>query len=316
MTGVIRIGTRGERARDGPDDADRRTARQAAKAEIELVPVTTDGDTLPRLARHARRHRRVRRRAARGAARGEVRRRRALAQGPADRRVRGPRASARCRSGRTPATRSAPATASRSRRCPRAPASAPARPAASRSCCAARPDLDVVDIRGNVDTRLGTGRPSGELDAVVLAAAGLGRLGRLDAVTELLDARRLADRARPGRARHRGAARARRPRARARARGRRPRHDPLPPCSPSGSCSPASRPAARPRSERRPSSTTNCCSSPRACTVADGDEAPDQCARRDPRQPLGRRSGGCGPRCRRSRRRGTPRQRRRRSCTS
>ena len=44
----------------------------------------------------------------------------------------------------------------------------------------------MVPIRGNVDTRLGkvTG---GELDAVVLARAGLARLDRLDAVTELLD---------------------------------------------------------------------------------------------------------------------------------
>ncbi|WP_268921085.1 hydroxymethylbilane synthase [Marisediminicola senii] len=48
---------------------------------------------------------------------------------------------------------------------------------------ARRPDLEVVDIRGNVDTRLGK-VSSGELDAVVLAAAGLTRLGRLDAVTE------------------------------------------------------------------------------------------------------------------------------------
>ena len=49
-----------------------------------------------------------------------------------------------------------------------------------------RPDLDVVDIRGNVDTRLGF-VASGELDAVVLAVAGLQRLGRLDSVTEYLD---------------------------------------------------------------------------------------------------------------------------------
>jgi hydroxymethylbilane synthase len=52
-----------------------------------------------------------------------------------------------------------------------------------------RPDLQVVDIRGNVDTRLGKvgsseGEGREELDAVVLAAAGLSRLGRLDAVTE------------------------------------------------------------------------------------------------------------------------------------
>jgi hydroxymethylbilane synthase len=46
--------------------------------------------------------------------------------------------------------------------------------------------LDVVPVRGNVDTRLGL-VTSGELDAVVLARAGLLRLGRADAVTETLD---------------------------------------------------------------------------------------------------------------------------------
>ena len=64
---------------------------------------------------------------------------------------------------------------------------------------AARPDLAIVDIRGNVETRLGrvpglAGNPVkeavpgkvGDLDAVVLAAAGLGRIGRLEAVTEFL----------------------------------------------------------------------------------------------------------------------------------
>ncbi|GAB2975248.1 hydroxymethylbilane synthase [Frigoribacterium salinisoli] len=49
---------------------------------------------------------------------------------------------------------------------------------------ARRPDLEVLDIRGNVDTRLG--RVGVDLDAVVLSAAGLGRLGRLAAATELL----------------------------------------------------------------------------------------------------------------------------------
>ncbi len=48
-----------------------------------------------------------------------------------------------------------------------------------------RPDLEVVDIRGNVDTRLA--RVGTDLDAVVLAVAGLTRLGRLDAVTEFLE---------------------------------------------------------------------------------------------------------------------------------
>jgi hydroxymethylbilane synthase len=46
--------------------------------------------------------------------------------------------------------------------------------------------LDIVPIRGNVDTRLGR-VAQGDLDAVVLARAGLARLGRLDVITETLD---------------------------------------------------------------------------------------------------------------------------------
>ncbi|MFV0253217.1 MAG: hydroxymethylbilane synthase [Beutenbergiaceae bacterium] len=51
---------------------------------------------------------------------------------------------------------------------------------------AERGDLDVVDIRGNVDTRLRL-VTDGDLAAVVLAVAGLDRIGRLDAASELLD---------------------------------------------------------------------------------------------------------------------------------
>ena len=47
-------------------------------------------------------------------------------------------------------------------------------------------DLDVVAVRGNVDTRLGL-VADGRFDAVVLARAGLARLGRLDDVTEVID---------------------------------------------------------------------------------------------------------------------------------
>jgi hydroxymethylbilane synthase len=50
---------------------------------------------------------------------------------------------------------------------------------------AARPDLEVVGIRGNVETRAGK-VTSGELDAVVLAAAGLARTRRDGLVSELL----------------------------------------------------------------------------------------------------------------------------------
>lgn len=49
---------------------------------------------------------------------------------------------------------------------------------------ALRPDLTVVEIRGNVETRLR--RTADDLDAVVLAAAGLRRLGLADRITELL----------------------------------------------------------------------------------------------------------------------------------
>ena len=46
--------------------------------------------------------------------------------------------------------------------------------------------LEIVDIRGNVDTRIRKVH-EGEYDAVVLARAGLARLGRLDDATEVLD---------------------------------------------------------------------------------------------------------------------------------
>ena len=47
--------------------------------------------------------------------------------------------------------------------------------------------IETVPIRGNVDTRIGY-VASGDLDAVVLAAAGLGRLGRLTEATQLIPA--------------------------------------------------------------------------------------------------------------------------------
>src|ERR1700729_2253817 len=69
------------------------------------------------------------------------------------------------------------------------PGSAPARPAPPRSAAQLmllRPDLRPVPVRGNAGTRLSR-VTSGEVDAVVLAYAGLARVGRLDAVTQVFE---------------------------------------------------------------------------------------------------------------------------------
>jgi hydroxymethylbilane synthase len=51
---------------------------------------------------------------------------------------------------------------------------------------AARPDVEVVEMRGNVDTRLRK-LAEGDVDALVLAAAGLERLGRRDEIGAVLE---------------------------------------------------------------------------------------------------------------------------------
>lgn len=51
----------------------------------------------------------------------------------------------------------------------------------------ARPDLRMADLRGNVDTRLRKLR-EGQYDAIVLAAAGLERLGLAENITQVLPA--------------------------------------------------------------------------------------------------------------------------------
>ena len=48
-----------------------------------------------------------------------------------------------------------------------------------------RPDVQCVPIRGNVDTRIAK-LQAGDYDAIVLAAAGLNRLGRASEITEYL----------------------------------------------------------------------------------------------------------------------------------
>jgi hydroxymethylbilane synthase len=50
---------------------------------------------------------------------------------------------------------------------------------------AARPDLEVLEARGNVDTRIAR-LEEGRFDAIVLARAGLSRLERLEEISEVL----------------------------------------------------------------------------------------------------------------------------------
>jgi hydroxymethylbilane synthase len=51
---------------------------------------------------------------------------------------------------------------------------------------AIRPDLKIVDIRGNIDTRLKKLK-SGSYDAILLACAGLNRLGLQSEISDILD---------------------------------------------------------------------------------------------------------------------------------
>lgn len=50
---------------------------------------------------------------------------------------------------------------------------------------AVRPDLKIVDLRGNVDTRQRK-LDEGQMDAIILAAAGLERLGHADRIREII----------------------------------------------------------------------------------------------------------------------------------
>ncbi|WP_192817309.1 hydroxymethylbilane synthase [Corynebacterium jeikeium] len=50
---------------------------------------------------------------------------------------------------------------------------------------AVRPDLELMPLRGNIDTRMG--RTEKDLDAVVLARAGLERVGQLERAAESID---------------------------------------------------------------------------------------------------------------------------------
>ena len=85
-----------------------------------------------------------------------------------------------------------------------------------------RSDVTCVPIRGNANTRLAKVR-DGELDAVVLAYAGLARIGHTDLVSEIFEPDDMVPGAGPGRARRRVPGRRRRA-GRAAGRDRPPGH--------------------------------------------------------------------------------------------
>ena len=153
---------------------------------VELVGITTFGDVSQGELAADRRHRRVRQRAAHSLLARRHRLRRALAEGPAR------RAGARAAAGRGPAPgRPAGRAGRQGRRQARRPAgrredrhrlAAPGRAAAA---CSA----PTCSRSRSAATRApGWARStSGEVDAVVLAYAGLARIGRLDAVTQVFE---------------------------------------------------------------------------------------------------------------------------------
>lgn len=183
-TGTIRVGTRASALAMAQTRQVAERIAKAAKADIELVPVTTEGDTsrasLASLGGTGVFAAALREALLRGECDVVVHSLKDLptADHPGLRLGAVPkRADARdalcARDGLTLETLPAGA---------RIGTGSPRRIAQLR---AARPDLTPVDVRGNIDTRLGK-LESGALDAVLLAAAGLGRLGRTDAATELL----------------------------------------------------------------------------------------------------------------------------------
>ena len=184
MSGVIRVGTRGSALAMAQTRQISERLAAAAKAEIELVPITTQGDTS-----------RASLASIGGTGVFAAALREALLAGECDLVVHSlkdlPTAEHEgLRLGAVPKRADA-----RDALCARDGFKLATLPEGARvgtgsprriaQLGAARPDVVAVDLRGNIDTRLGTVE-SGELDAVLLAAAGLGRLGRSDAVTDLL----------------------------------------------------------------------------------------------------------------------------------
>ncbi len=170
---------------------------------VELLGMTTRGDQiLDRALSQGRRQGPVRQGAGNRAGGGPRRPGRAFAEGRAD----GPAARASrwpaCWSARTRAT---PSSRRATRRWQALPQGAVVGTSSLRRVVqlrALRPDLRIEPLRGNLDTRLRK-LDEGGYDAIVLAAAGLKRLGLAERIRTLFDTGADAAGRRPGRAGHR-----------------------------------------------------------------------------------------------------------------
>ena len=197
-----RIGRRGEEAHGGRRMTAVRTLRIGTRASalarvqtdlvvaalgapVEIVPIVTEGDRSSAALDPDRRHRRVRLGVAQALLDGEidvaVHSFKDLPTAAADGIVSPPSRPARIR-----ATSWSPVMGSPSVSCPAGARVGTGSPRRAAQLRALGLGLEIVPIRGNVDTRLGK-VAAGEVDAVVLALAGLRRLGRADEATEILD---------------------------------------------------------------------------------------------------------------------------------
>ena len=213
---------------------------------------------------------------------------------------------------RGPARRAvAPRGGAARRAAARARASARAALRRSAQLLRARPDLEIAPLRGNVPTRLAKLERE-SLDAVVLACAGLDRLGLADRIAERIDPARDAF-PRSGRVRSRSRRARGDPLARGArgARGSRHARRASPPSARSrrGSAATATCRSARTRGSTGDASRCACgCSSPTARAIeraveGDAGRSPSGRARRGGAGARGGRRARCSRRCARGRRR-------------
>ena len=164
-------------------------ARRASRAAGRTRADDDAGRPHPRPCAGRRRRQGPLRQGTRARAAGRPRRhRRAFDEGRAERAAAGARDRGGAAAREPAATRSSRCAIGASPSCPTARASARRARAGKRSCAHARPDLAAASCCAATSTRACASSTDGSLDAIVLACAGLERLGLADRITEVLTA--------------------------------------------------------------------------------------------------------------------------------